>query len=169
MDGEARRRRVIEWQDPVATAETGRGMSGLEYLERIRDGELPAPPIAALVGFTLAEVVPGRVVYECAPGEFHYNPLGSVHGGIAATLLDSAMGCAIHATLPKGRFYTTVELKVNYVRAITAATGPIRAIGEVIHPGRQIATAEGKLVDGAGKLYCHATTTCLVFDLPPAR
>ena len=160
------RRLTVEWQDPKPTLDTGKGLAGLEYLAEIRDGSLPRPPVAALIGFHLAEVAEGRAVFVFEPGEHHYNPLGSVHGGVVATLLDSAMGCAVHSTLPRGRFYTTLEIKVNYVRAVTAAAGTLRAEGRVIHAGRQAGTAEARLVDADGKLYAHATTTCLVFDLP---
>jgi uncharacterized protein (TIGR00369 family) len=160
------RRLTVEWQDPKASLETGKGLAGLDYLMAIRDGRLARPPVSALVGFHLAEVSEGRAVFVFRPGEQHYNPLGSVHGGVVATLLDSAMGCAVHSTLPRGRFYTTLEIKVSYVRAVTAAGGELRAEGSVIHAGRQAATAEARLVDAGGKLYAHATTTCLVFDLP---
>jgi uncharacterized protein (TIGR00369 family) len=102
------------------------------------------------------------------PAEEHYNPIGSVHGGIIATLLDSVMGCAVHSLLPQGRGYTTLEIKVNYLRAVTHATGRITAEGSALHLGRQMATAEARLRDGSDRLYAHATTTCLVFDLPPA-
>jgi uncharacterized protein (TIGR00369 family) len=139
-------------------------MSGLEHLEAIRDGRFPPPPIAELLGFELAEVGHGRATFAVVPGVQHYNTIGVVHGGLAATLLDSAMGCAVHSTLPRGRFYTTLEIKANYVRAVTAASGELRAEGRVLHAGRQSATAEARLVDRGGKLYAHATTTCLVFD-----
>jgi uncharacterized protein (TIGR00369 family) len=165
----AARRLTVEWQDPRAALEQGRGLAGLDYLGAIRDGRIPAPPVAVLIGFHLAEVEDGRAVFAFAPGEQHYNPLGSVHGGIVATLLDSAMGCAVHSTLPRGRFYTTLEIKVSYVRAVTHAAGTLRAEGRIIHGGRQAATAEARLVDSAGKLYAHGTTTCLVFDLPLDR
>jgi uncharacterized protein (TIGR00369 family) len=166
MDPVSARQRTVEWQDPVAAARTGRGLSGLDYLTAMQEGRIPRPPVAALVGFTIAEIAEGRVAMELDPAEFHYNPLASVHGGIVATLLDSVMGCAVHSKLPRGRGYTTVEIKVNYVRPVTAATGRVRAEGTTIHVGRQIATAEGRLVDAAGRLYAHATTTCLVFALP---
>jgi uncharacterized protein (TIGR00369 family) len=168
MDAVTARQRTVEWQDPVAAARLGRGLSGLDYLTAMQAGRIPRPPVAALIGFAIAEVAEGRVVMEFDPAEFHYNPLGSVHGGIAATLLDSVMGCAVHSTLPQGRGYTTLEIKVNYVRTITAATGRLRAEGTIIHVGRQTATAEGRLVDATGRLYAHATTTCLVFAIPDA-
>jgi uncharacterized protein (TIGR00369 family) len=119
------------------------------------------------MGFDLAEVSEGRVVFTLDPGEQHYNPIGVVHGGVAATLLDSAMGCAVASMLPKGRAYTTLEIKVNYVRALKFETGRVRAIGSVIHMGGQVATAEARLVDAAEKLYAHATTTCILFGGKP--
>src|SRR5438552_14222199 len=144
MDGTGgkARRLTVEWQDPLASLGEGRALAGLDYLSAIKDGRLPRPPVTALIGFRLAEVAEGRAVFAFAPGEQHYNPLGSVHGGIVATLLDSAMGCAVHSTLPRGRFYTTLEIKVNYVRAVTHGLGELRAEGNVIHAGRQAATAE---------------------------
>jgi len=166
MDPAAERQRTVEWQDPVTAARTGRGLSGLDYLTAMQEGRIPRAPVAALICFTIADIAVGRVAMELDPAEFHYNPLASVHGGIVATLLDSVMGCAVHSTLPRGRGYTTLEIKVNYVRTITAATGRVRAEGTSIHVGRRTATAEGRLVDAAGRLYAHATTTCLVFALP---
>ena len=128
-------------------------------------GPLPAPPICQALGFWLAEVELGRVVFAYEPVFQHYNPLGSVHGGIAATLLDSVMGCCIHTTLKAGTGYTTVEIKVNYVRAMTDKTGPVRAEGKIINVGSRIATSEGRLVDASGKLLAHGTTTCLIFPI----
>ena len=137
-------------------------MTGLEAMHAIVAGELPGPPIAELVGFDLVEVGEGHASFELDPAERHYNPLGTVHGGIAATLLDSAMGCAVHTTLNEGEAYTTLELKVNYVRAITEATGRIVAAGSVIHRGGRVATAEARLADEEGRLLAHATCTCLI-------
>lgn len=142
-------------------------MNGLEFLQRLLDGRLPAPPITALLGFKPSEVENGRVVFVATPGAGLYNPIGSVHGGYAATLLDSCMACAVHSKLKAGEGYTTVELKVNFVRQISADTGEVRAEGRVIHVGRQIASAEGRLTDARGRLLAHATTTCLVFSFPP--
>jgi uncharacterized protein (TIGR00369 family) len=124
--------------------------------------ELPPAPIAELVGFDLVELGEGRASFAMDPAERHYNPLGTVHGGIAATLLDSAMGCAVHTTLGEGERYTTLELKVNYVRAITEATGRVIASGSVIHRGGRVATAEARLTDEDGRLLAHATSTCLI-------
>jgi uncharacterized protein (TIGR00369 family) len=156
----SKRSRTVEWQDPQLFLDAMRGVSGLEFLQRVANRE--RAPFGALMDFTLAEVAPGRVVFTVEPAEFHYNPLGVVHGGVVATLLDSAMGCAVHSMLPAGVRYTTLEIKVNFVRAITTATGKLRSEGTVVHMGSRTATAEGRIVDVGGKLYAHATTTCLV-------
>ena len=147
---------------PLAAA--GRSIPGLEFLRAIRDRRLPAPPIAHLLGFELVEVEPGRAVFEIVPGERHYNPIGVVHGGLAMTLLDSCMGCAVQTHMPAGAGYTTLEAKTNLVRAITADTGRLRAIGKTLHVGKRMATAEGRLEDATGKLYAHASTTCMVLS-----
>jgi uncharacterized protein (TIGR00369 family) len=139
-------------------------MSGLAYFQAMLAGELPNAPISDLMDFMLAEAAHGQVIFTISPSEFHYNPIGVVHGGLAATLLDSAMSCAIHSTLPAGVGYTTVEMKINYVRPITAASGRLRAIGQVIHTGRRVGIAEGKILDDNEKLYAHGTTTCLIFQ-----
>ena len=152
----------VSWQDPQALAQAGRSMSGIDFLRAIRDGRLPPPPIAELLGFRLVEVEPGHAVFEVLPGEQHYNPIGVVHGGLAMTLLDSAMGCSVQTHMPAGGGYTTLEAKTNLVRAITLKTGLLRAIGKVVHVGSRVATAEGRLIDQAGKLYAHASTTCMV-------
>jgi uncharacterized protein (TIGR00369 family) len=149
----------------LVPAETFATMPGLELLEGMIAGRFPGPPIMQLIGFRLAEVDRGRAVFEGTPSLAHYNPLGTVHGGYAATLLDSCMGCAVHTTLPKGVGYTTLEFKVSLVRALTADTGPVRAEGKIINSGRRVATAEGRLTDTQGRLLAHATTTCLVFEL----
>lgn len=152
----------------VARIEQLAGKSGMEVLGGIFSGELPAPPISDTLDFTLIEIEPGRAVFQGRPQQRHYNPLGTVHGGWFATLLDSAVGCAVHTTLAPGKSYTTLELKVNMLRALTAKVPLVRAEGKIIHAGRQIATAEGRLFDAGGRLYAHATTTCLVFDAPAA-
>jgi uncharacterized protein (TIGR00369 family) len=136
---------------------------GIGFLKALIAGELPAPPIAETLGFTLVEAEPGRAVFAGTPQYRHYNPIGTVHAGFAATLLDSAVACAVHTTLKQGEAYTTLELKLNLVRAITEETGLVRAEGRVLHRGRTVATAEGYLKDKAGKLYAHATTTCVIF------
>ena len=157
------RSRTIKWEDPVAAAASAAGLSGLEYIEAIRDGAVPPPPIAALMGFRPVEVEEGRCVFAATPAEYHYNPIGVVHGGLAATLLDSAMGCAVQTTLGAGEAFTTLEVKVNYARPMTRDTGRVLAEATVVHRGRTVATAEGRLVaEGSGKLLAHGTTTCLV-------
>jgi len=153
----------VSWADPVESARAGTTLSGLEYMRAIAEGKFPAAPIALLMGFAVEEVEQGRVVFAVEPGEHHYNPIGVVHGGLAATLLDSAMGCAVHTLLPRGRGYTTLEIKVNYVRALNRESGRVRAVATVIHMGGRTATAEGRVVDASGKLYAHGTTTCLLF------
>lgn len=142
------------------------GKTGLEIMQAMLAGDLPYPHIAETLDFALVEVAPGSATFQGTPQLKHYNPLGSVHGGWFATLLDSAVGCAVHTMMPVGRGYTTTGLSINIVRAVSQKTGPLRAIGTVIHCGRQLATAEGRLVGPDGKLYAHATTTCLVFELP---
>ncbi|HVF57755.1 MAG TPA: PaaI family thioesterase [Pyrinomonadaceae bacterium] len=159
----ATRTRTFSWEDPRALAEAGRNLSGLEYLQKIVAGELPRPPISALMNFRISELGEGRAVFTVEPAEYHYNPIGVVHGGLAATLLDSAMGCAVHSTLPAGAGYTTLEIKVNYIRPMTAETGEVRCEAKVIHVGGRTATAEGRVFDADGKLYAHATTTCIIF------
>lgn len=162
-DEAAVRQRFVEWEDQAASALALRSLSGLDFLTGILEGRIPAPPVARLLGFAFTEVAEGLVAMELDPAEFHYNPLSTVHGGVAATILDSVMACAVHSTLPAGRGYTTLEIKINYVRAITAASGKLRAEGKTIHVGRQVATAEGRLVDASGRLCVHGTTTCLIF------
>jgi uncharacterized protein (TIGR00369 family) len=157
------RTRTFDWEDPVANAELGRGLSGFEFMRAIRDGTIPPPPIARLMDFDLAEVEEGRAVFTVEPAEFHYNPIGMVHGGLAATLIDSATGCAVHTTLPAGVAYTTLEFKTNFVRPISHDTGRIRCAGEVLHRGGTIATAEARLTsDETGKLLAHGVATCAI-------
>ncbi len=141
-------------------------MDGLTFLRAIRGGGAPPAPIATLMNFAIAEIDEGRVVFAATPDARVYNPLGTVHGGYVCTLLDSCMGCAVHSTLKAGLGYTSVELKVNFVRPLSEATGEVRAEGRVLSAGRQIATAEGRLVDARGRLLAHGTTTCLIFPLP---
>ena len=162
-DAEKERRRIVRWDDPAPSAEAAGRLAGLPFLEAIRDGLLPAAPVCQLLGFALTEVDPGRAVFEGEPSESHYNPVGTVHGGVISTLLDSALSCAVHTELPAGSGYTTVELKVNFVRPVVIAAGRLRAEGRVIHLGTRVATAEARLTDATGKLYAHAVGTCLVF------
>ena len=149
----------------VVPVETVRTMDGITLFKEMTAGRLPAPPIFQALGFGLTEVEAGRVVFQYEPNVAHYNPLGSIHGGVAATLLDSVMGCCIHTMLKAGTGYTTVEIKVNYVRAMTDKTGEVRAEGKVINVGSRIATSEARLVDASGKLLAHGTTTCLIFPI----
>jgi uncharacterized protein (TIGR00369 family) len=142
------------------------GRTGLEVFEAIFAGELPRPPIGDTLDFVPIRIERGLAVFQGRPHKKHYNPLGTVHGGWFATLLDSAVACAVHSTLTAGKGYTTLELKLNIVRALTEAVPLVRAEGKLIHAGRQVATAEGRLVGPDGKLYAHATTTCLIFDRP---
>lgn len=149
----------------LASPEQIHGKTGLQVMQAMLIGKMPYPYIADTLDFSLLEVSEGRAVFQGTPQLKHYNPLGTVHGGWYATLLDSALGCAVHTMMPAGRGYTTAELSVNIVRAASFKTGPLRAIGTVIHCGRQMATAEARIVGPDGKLYAHATTTCLVFEL----
>ena len=157
------RPRTVTWRDPREGLGAARRLSGLEYLRAIIRGEVPGAPIAALLGFSPVEVEEGRAVFTVEPGEYHYNPIGTVHGGLAATVLDSALACAVHSTLPAGAGYTTLELHVNLVRAIAHDTGRLTCTGEVVHVGGRVATAQARLTDAAGKLYAHGTTTCMLF------
>ena len=161
-DLQASRTRVITWEDPTAAVQKGKTISGIEYLKALQTGELPPPPIAVLMDMWITEVSEGRVVFAAEPAEYHYNPLGTVHGGFTATLLDSALGCVVQSMLPAGTGYTTVELKVNYLRPITTKTGMVYCEGKIIYVGGRVATAEGRLTDAQGKLYAHGTTTCII-------
>ena len=153
----------------VARPEQVAGLSGLALMQAMLRGELPYAPIARTLDFLLLEVDEGRALFQGRPGPAHFNPMGGVHGGWYATLLDSALGCAVHTMLPPGRGYTTAELGVNLVRAIGPKVSRVRAEGKVLHCGRQLATAEARLYGPDGALYAHATTTCLVFERSAAR
>jgi uncharacterized protein (TIGR00369 family) len=157
------RTRTHSWSDPLVTAQAAATLPGLEAIRKIAEGELPPPPIAELLDFEITLVEEGRVIFAITPAEWMYNPIGSVHGGVAATLLDSSLGCAIHTVLPAGTRYTTTDLHVRYVRAMTAETGRVLADARVVHAGRKLATAEGRLYAEADeKLFAHATTSCLI-------
>ena len=156
---------TISYEDPAPLAERGRGMAGIDFLREIRDGSLPPPPMAKLLGIALVEVEEGQVAFAATPGEQHYNPIGVVHAGLVATMLDSAMGVAVHSTLPAGSGYTTLETKFNLVRAVTLETGEIRCDGRVLHRGRRVATADGRVVRVSdGKLLAHGTSTCMILS-----
>jgi uncharacterized protein (TIGR00369 family) len=161
------RSRTVVWQDPLIAAAAGPTMSGLDALHAIQSGDLPPPPLLVLMGFEVESFDEGRAVFAVTPAEYHYNPLGVAHGGLACTLLDSAMGCAVQSMLPARTGYTTLELKVNLVRALTVRTGRVRCEGTVIHLGNRTATAEARVTDARGRLYAHATCTCMIFR--PAR
>jgi uncharacterized protein (TIGR00369 family) len=159
---EITRTRVVTWQDPLPAAGEGAKLSGLDYMRAVAAGEASPPPIAVLLRFGPVEIDPGRVVFEGEPGEEHYNPIGTVHGGYAATLLDSAIGCAVHTTLGAGEGYSTQTLEVKFVRPITSESGVLRCEARVLHRGRRQATAEARIHDPAGKLVAHGTGTCLI-------
>ena len=149
----------------VVPTRTTKTIPGLQLLTGIMEGTLPAPPIQKALDFRIVEVARGYTVFAGVPRFEYYNPLGSIHGGYTAALLDSCMACAVHSTLEAGYSYATLEIKINYVRAITCDTGEVRAEGKVINAGKRVATAEGRLLDSAGKLYAHGTTTCLILTM----
>ena len=157
------RTRTFSWQDPLETAAHGLALAGLEFVRAIADGTLAPPPVAEALGLSIVEVEEGRVVFALDPEEWMYNPIGSVHGGVLATLLDSCMGCAVHTTLPPGVGYTTTDLQVRYLRAVRNTTGRVLGEGRVVHSGSRTATAEGRLlVDAHGALIAHASTGCAI-------
>jgi uncharacterized protein (TIGR00369 family) len=158
------RHREITWEDPHVGVALARDLSGLDYLRAIAEGRIAAAPIAVLLGMSILAVEPGHVVFGLDVGEHLYNPIGSVHGGVFCTLLDSAMGCAVHASLDRGQAYATLELKVNLVKALTTKTPSVVATGQVVSAGRRVITASGQITGPDGTLYAHATTTCLVLD-----
>jgi uncharacterized protein (TIGR00369 family) len=167
METQKKRSRTFTWEDPYEAMRAAPGKTGLELLTEMTAGRVPPPPIAETMGFTATLFEEGRAVFEGEPAEYLYNPIGVIHGGFAMTLLDSAMGCAIHTTLGVAERYTTLEVKTNFVRPITVETGRVRCEGVVVYRGATIATAEGKLTAiNSGKLLAHGTTTCLI---APAR
>ncbi len=158
------RTRTYSWADPFALRDRMAGLSGLELMQKMAAGELPAPPIAQTLDFRLVEATRGRAVFECVPAEFHYNPIGVVHAGLALTLMDSAMGLAFVTTLDEPLGWTTLEVKANFTRALTVETGVVRCVGSVVHPGRRVATTEARIEDSDGRLCAHGTSTILVLD-----
>ncbi|HZA51503.1 MAG TPA: PaaI family thioesterase [Myxococcaceae bacterium] len=163
------RTRTFSWQDPLLTSAAAEGRTGLEFLRALIAEKVPPPPIANALDFKLVDASDGYARFEGTAAEFHYNPIGVVHGGVACTLLDSAMGCAVMSTLDARHAYTTVQLNVNLTRPITRETGRLIAEARIVHRGSRISTADGKLVDAAGKLLAHASTTCMIFDRPQSR
>ncbi|MFH8462754.1 PaaI family thioesterase [Streptomyces sp. NPDC017991] len=162
------RSRTFTWEDPAVSAGAVGKAAGLDFLRDIVAGRLPAPPVSAALGFTLEEVEHGRAVFVLAPGEEHYNPIGSVHGGVFATLLDSAAGCAVQSVLPQGMAYTSLDLSLKFLRPITVDTGKVRAVGTLLNSGRRTALAQAQLLDSADRLLAHATSSCLLFPMPAA-
>ena len=163
-DSTDNRSRTFCWEDPAISARAAQKMSGIEFLQAIQNGDLPAPPIAKMIGSELLEIEEGRALFGIQPDESHYNPIGTVHGGIASTILDSALACAIQSKLPTGQIYTTIQLNINLIRPITSETGYLHCEGKAIHVGRKLATAEARLTDANGKLYAHASTSCMVIS-----
>jgi uncharacterized protein (TIGR00369 family) len=161
---QASRVRTFGWEDPVAVLRSAEGLSGLEFVQAIADGTLPPPPVAQLLGMSLLEASPGRALFALEPAEWMYNPIGSVHGGIAATILDSCMACAVHTTLPAGVGYTTADLQVRYTRSMRAGQGLVLAEGRVVHSGSRTATADGRLYLAADEdvMFAHASTGCVI-------
>ncbi|MCU1411974.1 MAG: aromatic compound degradation protein PaaI [Rhodoglobus sp.] len=161
------RTKTITWQDPMIGAKAMTALSGLDYMRALLAGEYPPPPILEVMNLHLESVEVGTVTFTAQPDESHYNPIGAVHGGFACTVLDSVAGCAVQTTLPLGFGYTSLEIKVNYLAGITATTGPLTAVGTVIKPGKRVAFAEGVLTDSSGKVVATASSTLLVFPIPP--
>lgn len=161
----ARRSKVVSWHDPAPTTATGLSMPGIDYMHAMIDGTLPPPPIAGLMQFTMLSAEPGRVVFTCQPDESAYNPIGMVHGGLVCTLLDSVVGCALHSALPQGKGYTSIEIKVNYLKAVRASSGLLTATGTVVKSGARVGFTEGVVTDAAGGVVATASSTLLVLDL----
>lgn len=166
--GSMKRTRTVTWDDPALGIPMAVALSGIEYLRAIMEGKAPAPPFAHLAGFEIESVEEGKVTFAIVPEECHYNPFGVVHGGVAATLFDSALGCAVQSLLPPAKTAPTMQLDINYIRPITISTGRVRCSGQVVHLGKRTATADGRLVDMDGKLYAHATGTFVISELRSA-
>jgi len=159
------REKTVTWDDPMATAQAGRGQVGLEFLRSMIAGDVPPPPIANLLGMSLVEVEHGRAVFTVTPDESMFNPIGAVHGGIVCTLLDSALGCALHTTLAAGQGYTSVEIKVSYLKAVRPSSGLLTATGRVVRVGSRVGFTEGEVTDASGAVVATATSTLLLFDV----
>jgi uncharacterized protein (TIGR00369 family) len=159
------RSKVVSWHDPAPTTARGLAMPGIDYLRAMADGVLPPPPISGLMEFELVSADPGKVVFTCRPDESAYNPIGVIHGGLVCTLLDSVAGCALHSTLPNGKGYTSIEIKVNYLKAVRLSSGLLTATGTVVKSGSRVGFTEGVVTDPDGTVIATATSTLLVFDL----
>ncbi len=159
------RKRIHEWSNPLEMAEKVKTMSGFDFLNGILNGELPPAPIAETLGFHPLSLEEGKAVFEFEPREFHYNPIGSVHGGVITTVLDTVMGCSLQSALPQGVAYTTLELKVNFLKAVTISDGKMKSTGKIIHLGKTTALVEADLKDEAGKVYAHGVSTCMIFNI----
>ncbi len=159
------REKTVRWHDPGPTTAVGLSMAGVDYLNAMIDGKLPPPPISGLMQFELAAAEPGRVVFTCRPDESAYNPIGAIHGGLVCALLDSVLGCAMHSVLPQGKGYTSVEIKVNYLRAVRVSSGLLTATGTVVKSGARVGFTEGVVTDASGAVVATASSTLLVFDL----
>ena len=165
---DAARTRTFGWTDPARNAHLLGRRSGLELLQAMQAGEVPAPPVMHLIDMAAIEAEEGSVTVYLDPQEFHYNPLGSVHGGVLSTLLDTAAACSVHSTLPAGVGYTSLDLNVKFLRPVTVASGRLKCTGSVLQRGRRTALAEARLTDGQGRLVAHATSSCMIFDMPGA-
>jgi uncharacterized protein (TIGR00369 family) len=161
LDGE--RSRAYDWGDPAISAAAARELPGADFLTALLNGSMPAAPVARTLDFAPVSVQPGTVVFEFTPAEFHYNPMGTVHGGVLSTLCDSACGCAVQSMLPAGTYYTSLDLSVKFLRPVTAGTGRMTCAGTVTHLGGRSALAEARLTNADGKLYAHATSSCMIF------
>lgn len=157
-----KRSRTITWEDPMDGAKEAMQMDGIAYLQAMSDHKLPLPPLLHTLDFSVSLIEAGNVVFEFTPQEFHYNPIGTVHGGVITAILDSAMGCSVHSLLPAGKGYTTLELKVNFLKAITVKTGKLKTLGKVINLGGRTALVEAQLLDENNIVYAHAVSTCLI-------
>jgi len=154
--------RTFTWEDPTEGAQKAQQMSGFDYLQAMNDGRIPLPPLLHTLDFKVDHMEPGEVIFSFQPQEFHYNPIGSVHGGVISAILDSAMGCSLHSLLPAGVGYTTLELKVNFLKAVNIQSGILKATGKVIYSGSRTALTEARLTDDKGVVYAHATSTCMI-------
>lgn len=162
------RERTFKWDDPIQGALEAKRMAGLDYFQAMSDGRLPFPPLLHTLDFKVDKIEKGVAVFSFQPQEFHYNPIGTVHGGVISAILDSAMGCSIHSLLGAGTVYTTLELKVNFLKAITIKSGELRAVGKVIHSGSRTALVEAQLIDQNDIIYAHGVSTCMIMTLNSA-